>query len=294
MKHRYLTAILLLVSAPLTGLVLEAQTIPGSPPSSKECAAAAAALSAGARDGAGWERLPECGALGGRALATAFRSARNETDTDYLGHLYGAMAALRDPHVFASALEVMQDPGASSAARATAILVAVAQHHRGWGLPLQVSFADAVTASPGESCRIVAVAGDPEYRSATSLPADYVQQLGKALDRVVADASTPPLVRSFAGCGRRAIVGALAASVPTSAIRLSYVCGNRFRATNRSSEPINVSYEVSGTKDRRDFTIAPQGETTFTTERRGLTRLFYQGKVVQTISNAGKPRCSRQ
>jgi len=267
--------------------LLTAQTIPGPPPTASECQASARALAGGARDGTGWESLPGCGKTGGVALARAFDGARFETDAAYLQRLYGAMASLRDPAVFATALSVMQDLAASAPARATAILIAVAQHDNALSLPLNLSFTDVISPVGSARCRLVPTS-DASYRSSSPLPADYRQQLGKAILRVDGSPDTPDLVRSFVQCARPALTAVIADAVPTSEVRLTYVCGNRFRVENQSTESVKVSWKVSGTRDRADLVVPSKGESTFTTEKRGPTSLYYRGKLVGTAANGGQ------
>lgn len=280
MKHFYLIGELVLSGLVLTTSGLAAQHA-GSP-SKQECQAAAAKLTQGARDGTGWERLVDCGDIGGVALAKAVRAARSDTDVDYLGRLYSAVARVRHPDIFRSTLEVMRDPAASVPARATAILMALSQDDPSRGLPPSISYREAVTSSAGEGCRLVRF-GRNLYRSSRPLPADYRQQLVKATEQL---ASAPPLVRAFAACANRVLRHDLGTDV--SKLGLVHLCGNRFRATNGSQDWIQVSYDVPGTKDKGDLMIPPSGETTFTTERGGATRLSYRGKLIKTAGNAEK------
>jgi hypothetical protein len=258
----------------------------GSP---ENCSRAATALANGARDGSGWEHLPDCGSAGARALARAFRAARAESDVHYLGNLYSAMASVRDPAVFSTALEVMQDQSAGERARATAILIAVAQHTRRLGLPLSFPYEEAMSSSDGERCRLVPLRGTSRYRSSSPLPSDYLQQLGSAIENVIHSPVSPALVRGFADCARRALSGSLAATVPSSAIDLAHVCGNRFRVRNTSAYWVTVSWDVSGTGIKRDLAVPPKGEKVFTADRQGNTRLYYRDKVLQTKTHAGSP-----
>jgi hypothetical protein len=286
--------VFLCISA-LWGTVLPAQVVPPGPtapgPSSSECQAAAAALAGGAR-GAEWESLPGCGKVGGRALARALEAARHETDAAYLDRLYGNMASIKDPAVFAASLAVMQDPAASPEARATAILVAVAQHDNALSLPVTVSLKDLLGGTATSQCRLVPTS-HASYRSSSPLPADYLQQLGKAMLQLKASADTPDLVRNFIECVRPATLAAVADAVPTSAIRLSYVCGNRYRVENQSTEPVKVSWAVSGIRAKGQILVPPGGAKTFTAQQRGPTTLYYRGKEVQTEPNGAQP-CKRR
>lgn len=129
---------------------LVAQGAPGTPPSAAECADAAAALSAGGRVQSAWNFLPSCGTSGASALAAAVSATTSEADTSYLRDLYGVAASIKDPAILAAAGTVVSDPGATQAARVTAILLLVAQFDNAimarfsvpWGALLTGSYAD--------------------------------------------------------------------------------------------------------------------------------------------------------
>jgi hypothetical protein len=205
MQRYYFTAVLLALSTLVFRMPLAAQTIPARPASPSECTSAEAALAAGNRNGSGWERLPDCGSRGGQALAAALRAGRTDADAKYLERLYGAMSSLRDPAVFTAALEVMQDPAASPEARATAVLIAFAQHDRGLSPRLNVSFKDLISGRELNRCPLAAATDVGGYRSESALPPDYLQQLRKATDQVAESSTTPPVVRKFAKCASRSI-----------------------------------------------------------------------------------------
>jgi len=259
---------------------LNAQSLPH--PTAKECEAAASSLAQGS-DSSGWERLVDCGEMAGPAFAKAIIAAGSQTDVSYLGRLYSAVARVRHPAIFNSALEVMKDPAASGPARATAILMALSQHEPGWGLPPSVSYSQAVTSKGSASCRMVRFQKQL-YRSSTPLPASYLQQLAHATEQL-STSSSPPSVQALARCAHQVVVQEVGEDV--SKLDLVYLCGNRFRARNQSQEWVHVSYDVPGTHDRGDLTIPPGGETTFTTEKRGATRLNYRGKPIKTAPNSG-------
>jgi hypothetical protein len=266
--------------------VLGAQTTQGKYQQTQEdCRAAAKSLRNRASEDASWQNLPDCGRAGGLELAKALREARAETDVVYLERLYGAAANIRDPDIFGAAMAVIQDEGASAQARSTAILILVEQHDNRVGLPLNVSLTEALRS--GE-CRLVPFPLS-SYRSATELPPGYLAQLGKALLDLSAAQGTPDLVAKFANCTRPIMSGAVADAIPTSAIRLSYVCGNRYRVENQSTESVKVSWAVWGKRTKAAIVVPPKGAKTFTTQQRGPTTLYYRGKEVQTETNGGKP-----
>jgi hypothetical protein len=266
--------------------LLSAQAVPGTyRPKPAQCREAAKILVDRTNDDWRWQILASCGRAGGRDLARALQEARSETDPAYLERLYGAMAPIRDPDVFAAALAVMQDDGASAPARATAILIAVSQHNDRVGLPLNLSLPEALRSG---HCRLVPYISHGSYRSSSPLPANYQMQLGKALLHLSAAPDTPDLVKVFVNCSRSVTQGAIADAVPLSAIRVTYVCGNRYRVDNRSTESVQLSYQLSGTKQKGGFAVHPRASRTFTARGEGDLSLYYRGKLVQTVQNRGE------
>jgi hypothetical protein len=273
----------------IVGTTATAQIVPGRPWTAEECAGAAAELARGEREGIRWPGLAGCGLVGSVALVRAFRAARLETDTAYLRELYGTMARLRDSAIFQTALEVMQDSRATNQARGTAILTAVKQHDRCRTYPLGLSFGEVVTGSSGTGCRLVGnCIHVHQFQSPSPLPADYVQQFGAAIDRLLDAGRTPAVVRDLAGCARGTIGGILAKSVPLSSITLEYVCGDQFRVRNRSREWIRVSWTGVGSPHRLTFQVPPDSSVVHRALWRDSTRLHYEGKLVQSIANGGK------
>lgn len=269
-------------------VLLNAQIIPGPPPTAAECRSAERALVQGNR--AGLEILPGCGSDGGFALARALLDARSETDPAYLGRLYGAMSSIRDPAVFGTALNVILDQKASDQVRATAILIAVSQHDVSLTPRLNVSFADLISPASKASCRL-SWASDQSYRSKSRLPSAYFEQFGKALLQLLSAPATPAMVRKFAECARPVARETIADAIPASSIRLSYVCDNRFRIKNKSIEDIRVTWRTQRDSDQGDVDLPSKGQVVFTTERPDSTSLYHRGKLVQTVANENEP-CS--
>jgi hypothetical protein len=82
--------------------------------------------------------------------------------------------------------------------------------------------------------------------------------------------------------------------VDVASIRLTYVCGNTFRARNLNYVPVTVRYEVAGTTEARTLTLpglssddGPIADTPLTTTATGTVRLLYGGRVIQTVANGG-------
>jgi hypothetical protein len=273
---------------PATFSALVAQGAPGTPPSATECADAAAALSAGGRLQSAWNLLPSCGTSGASALAAAVSATTSEADTSYLRDLYGVAASIKDPAILAAAGTVVSDPGATQAARVTAILLLVAQFDNAimarfsvpWGALLTGSYADCPFA-----------VATRYYAGRRQLQADSSQRVASALDQARNDGSAPGAVRALAQCARTVLRGAIPITVSSALIRLTYVCGNRFRVRNSSGEWITVAFDVYQTTDKGELTIGPGADLLFTTREKGTVRLFYGGALVQTKEN-GASVCS--
>jgi hypothetical protein len=242
------------------GCALQAQSIPGAPPTASECDNAVQALSRGARDGTGWERLSACGAVGGAALAQALESARRESDPAYLEVLYSSLSVIRDPQVFRAALTLLQDKGATAGARIVAILTGLAQHD----VALRPGLSDRVRAviAGGQSSRCPIAPGMVvgNYRSETPLPKDYVERLATALERTSEDSDAQESVRALGRCARSMLVSGAPVRVPLTSIRMEYSCGKRVRIVNNSEEWINVTWRIPTVGDHGELVVTPRGQ----------------------------------
>jgi hypothetical protein len=76
-------------------------------------------------------------------------------------------------------------------------------------------------------------------------------------------------------------------------IRLTYLCGNRWRVRNPIADTATVTFDVYGTTERGTIVLPPRpvgqphSEITFVTVNRGTTRLFYRTRLVQTKAHGG-------
>ena len=78
-----------------------------------------------------------------------------------------------------------------------------------------------------------------------------------------------------------------------SGIRLTYICGNKFRVRNPSGVTVPVSWDVYQKNETGSLTLPPRAtgqlysETFFTTVNKGTVRLFHEGQLIQTKANGG-------
>jgi hypothetical protein len=249
-----------------------------------ECREAIAALKARTPPAPGpgssaWWVAPSCGAKGGRALASAATSLATSADTAVLRDAELALGDIRDAAIFQSAKALSTNASATSAARIMALRVLLAQLSGGFHLPTPVSMTP-----EGRRCAPRhLLARDASYRGA-SLPPDFAQQAFMAAKQVAtSNASTE--VRLVAQCVQEIYSAFVPPDVDPSLLRLTYLCGNKFRVRNANPDWADVRYEVANTDDDGEYEVPPDGEITIETGSTGLTLLYYDDKVVQKARN---------
>ena len=261
-------------------------------PSVADCAQWAQSLAAGGQAAIetldrGW--LAGCPNSGPAALASALRGARAETDTAYLVRLADVAGNLEHPAILAAALELAGDRGATTAARATALLVLPGQLGAGPGvngLPGGVLLTQPLPATgvcaPGLRATHAAAPASAASRG------DAPRRVAAVVDRIRTDASEPDLLRSLARCVRPAVKG-VPPQVDVSAVRLTYVCGNWFRVRNPTRESLLFEFVAEGTGERRRLRVSAGGERTIATDAPARVRLYYDGRSIQAAANGGAP-----
>ena len=76
-------------------------------------------------------------------------------------------------------------------------------------------------------------------------------------------------------------------------IRLTYICGNRFRVRNPNDTEVTVIWDVYEKSEKGTLVLPPRlegveySETLFETQNKGTVRLFLDGKVIETKANGG-------
>lgn len=269
---------------------LPAQRIAAPAPTAEECDAAVAALNAGSPTGAGWERIAQCGSAGVTALGNALWNARSSVDSVYLLALHSAASKVRHTTIFGTAREVASSTSASLDARMMSLLLLLSQHERTLGRRSSETWQTFVTVPMGASCRLAAQT-EAEYLTAAALPSDYIERMAATTEPIMNSTSAPAALRDLARCVRTIIADTLPERVPTSAITLEYVCGNRFRVSNSGALWIDVNYRVQNTTETGDLVVAPHAHTEFTTEAVGRVFLYYLGQDIRERNNGGLP-CS--
>lgn len=76
-------------------------------------------------------------------------------------------------------------------------------------------------------------------------------------------------------------------------IRLTYICGNKFRVRNPNAADVPVNWDVYKKSETGTLTLPPKAadqpysQTFFTPVNTGTVRLFHSGQLIQTKANCG-------
>jgi hypothetical protein len=264
------------------------------PPTAAQCEEWASGLAAGgqaALDVVTYGNIAICTDAAPGALAGAIRGARAARDTAYLGRLAGTAGRVRDPVVFAAALEVAGDGRASSEARVMGLLVTgsslgSSQYMSGYTrsqLFTQALPADGV-------CAFAARAGSRAIDN--SLAADARRQAARVIDGIVYASGQPALVQNLARCARSAVGAGIPPQVDAAKIRVDYVCGNTFRVQNHTGTDVMLAITTTapgGTPETEDHVFpAKGGWTHFDAPTAGPIGVTYDGTPVATVVNTGR------
>jgi hypothetical protein len=263
------------------------------PPTAENCARWAAMHSEGRAPALAVLRqnpLASCPDAGPAALAAAVQRASAETDTTYLAWLAGRAGLLTHPAVFAAALRLAGDRGATVESRAAGLLVLGGQNGAGgeingtgWGALLVEPVPNAAR---GCFMSLRPICGGPAPASAP-LPGDAKRQAAVVVDRIRTDPAEPALLRTLARCVRPAVARGVPPQVDVSGVRLRYLCGNWFRIHNPTVETLMFGFAAEKTGERSNISVFPGGERMFATAAPSTVRLYYDGRLIQTTAHGG-------
>ncbi|HEU4640855.1 MAG TPA: hypothetical protein VFS44_00280 [Gemmatimonadaceae bacterium] len=145
--------------------------------------------------------ITNCGREGGAAIAAGMRALRTETDIAALSRQTIHAHILRDSSVFAVAMEIAADRGASIPARVFAFrsLLFLLKPDR------QVSYRDLTggfdeIGAPRATCAVGSYIADQLQLEGAPLPADYASRIHALGRRIFDDHTEPTDVRTAAGC----------------------------------------------------------------------------------------------
>jgi hypothetical protein len=260
-------AALLLSAAPA---VAHAQRL-GPPPTIAQCGEWKAGLAAGGARALyaldhGW---PAGCADAPGILVPALRSARLVSDVDYLYALTVQAADVRDASIFAAALALAEDSGATTKARAAAVLVTIAQ--LGSSIDFHQLSRGALLTDPLPATGLCGprIAGSHGPIERTPLPSDAERRAARVIDRLTYGAGTPALLRNLARCSRTGFGADIPPQVDLGGVSLEYVCGTTFRIHNPTPVRLVFAYRVEGFSDQFDIPVEASRHEDFDVFRRG-------------------------
>lgn len=230
-----------------------------------------------------WHTLRDCGAIGEdaftQALATAVVLA--EADSARVVQVFGMFHGRRTTQLFAALKAVVTNTVASGPIRSEAIRSLGAQYNPA----IDFATVDFLRAMPPPEVCLMIDGLNNGIGTPTALPPDYLKQIVDAMRVAESDGSATQSVRGAALCWRKHLEMYLPA-LPAN-LRLTYICGNRFRVRNTNTRPVSVTADVYGTTYRTSFVVPNGVDYYFTMLKKGTTRLFLDGALVQTKANGG-------
>ena len=241
-----------------------------------------AALEGRDRDVMKWDFLGGCGPAGAAAIAQALFNTRDQTDGEFISGVNKVAGDIRAPIILDKAADVVADPGATQRARIAAMLTLLRQLREGFSTAY--GWHRVMDVSAGGKCPFGVTSGWP-YRQESQLPADSLMLVASALENAMRDQGAPPGVREAAKCARRMISGMVPFLVTPEQLRITYVCGRRFRVDNHGEYTASTTYEVIGTSESGPLGIRPDEPQYVTMLSDGAVRLLYNGAAVMTADN---------
>ena len=253
-------------------------------PTPADCQMATDSLGAASPNFAAWTYLNQCGASGAAALATGIAQARLQTDTTYLDALLATARVMQDSSILISSLSLAEDAGATVAARALALDLVLAEYKPTHELLGAGGWSDLISTPRGSNCGLSYFA-EGDYAYIGAMPANMAQRIADAADTITNITSNPQVIRDLASCVRRALLSVVPVTVPASALQFTYVCGNKFRASNTSTKPAQLTYDVVGQTGSFGLAVPAGGSASFITAASGDLRVYQWGQLLVTITN---------
>ena len=257
-------------------------------PNAADCKAAVDALGAGSRVIQEWSYVNQCGARGAAAVAAAITQARIASDTAFLGALLATARAMQDSSIFNASLAVALDNGATVPARAMALGLSLVEYQATYEFLGSGGWNDLISSPRGSRCRLdYAVEGD--YTYASPMPSNTPQRIADVADSITSQTGSPQVVHDLAACVRRALTSVVPVTVPASALQFAYVCGTKFRVTNRASRTAALTYDVIGQTGAFGLAVPAKGSAAFITATPASVRLYQLGQLLATVANRNVP-----
>jgi hypothetical protein len=204
-----------------------------------------------------------------------------------------ASRAVRDGGLAEVALGIMADATAPELARLGAMSVLKAQRHPPSRL-LKAALLNPVGCIAEADWRAYA-----NRRDVAPLASDlWSRVLEHAIFITRAPtAAVSPRLRETARClVSTALLAGGRVPVDPQRLRLTYLCGNRFRVRNTNPQGATVTIDVYGSNERKVIPVVgafvdPFADTEVVTIERGTVRMFFDGRQIDVKAN-GNRQCS--
>jgi hypothetical protein len=209
-------------------------------------------------------------------------------DPRWFAAVYRYGSRLRDNRILQPSLRLAVDRTASTAARSTAMMVAVAQV-RSRTFPAGVgTFEEFLSRGVPGTCAWSAIT-DSEYWVDNPLPSGAVEQVLHAARQMAADAGQPALQR-LGRCSQLLLRTLLTPGRDAATrVRVAGVCDRRFTVTNPTDVELDLDWRVVGTDEEGEITVQAGGHRVLGTDGRGALLLSWEGETIATAENVDRP-----
>jgi len=285
-----------IITAVAMGCLLPSQTRAQSDaplPNAEDCAWLLQRLGTSIEPAERWGNIVRWCPEGPRWLRDSVARWRRVSDTVTIVREEQGVRGVRDGELAEVALALMADESAPELARIAAMSVVSAQI-----LPVT----NLLYATIGNPYGCIVFLGYQEYHGAIAVSPNHPDLLNRVLTAGLRIIRAPagvgsPRLRSAAGCLIETVLGKGATEpIDPRRIRLTYLCGNRFRIRSSNAMSTTVTYDVYGTTERGWQTAVGAGGSPYTdmeieTVNRGTVRLFLDGKQIDMKANGNGPPC---
>lgn len=228
--------------------------------------------------------LVPCGISGPPAVATIWDTLGASPGPRFLPSLERISRAMRDTRILSALGDAARDRGRPTEVRFGALRV------------LMSYLEPRLQVLPGQLETLDGPVRSPTHRVQTLTPSPLSENAPVAVGVIFRDLSFDPELGAAVQYLRQeaAYWNPSAVALTSQAIKVHYLCGNRFRIRNKDNIAIQVGYEVQETGEESVVNMearpeqGPPSETIFTTRTTGTVQILYNGEVLATERNKGK------
>jgi hypothetical protein len=266
--------------------------LPAAIPSTAQCAAWSRQLGDGGAGAIQVLRLAwfaGCPSTGPSDLANAIANSATVTDTAYLWPLIQQAGLLAHPSVFNAAIANARNPTSSVPSVSASLLILAEQLGYSAHVHPYPLFSELSVDAPAKATRLCGpeLGGyAPPAPADQALPADHERQAAALFD-ALQTGSASARVRNLARC-LRIVVSEIPPQIDVSGVTLTYQNCTRFVIHNPTDFTLPMGVDVVQTGEHFGWPATP-GENKISTLSVGTVTLTYDGVVIRTAANEGKP-----